>query len=175
MPKKNFGKIFEQNWQNSIPDDIYFMRIKDSASSYNRTSNTSYTCNNPYDYFMLYEGFFIPMELKSTKDKSFSIQSEKEENGKDIKYHQIKSLEKAQKYKNVISGFILDFRNYDTYWLSIYDFEKIIEKTKKKSINLKEVEDNGGVKINKKLMKVNYKYDVLELLQNLLKAKEDEK
>lgn len=163
----NPGKKFEQSFANSVPKDIYFMRIKDSANNFTRSSRSSFATSNPFDCFMLYEGYFMPMELKSTKSTSFSIQSKNKEDGKDIKYHQIVSLQRAQTFKNVIAGFVLDFRESNTYWISIDDFTKFLSSTTKKSINEKDVVEHNGIIVSKTIMRVNYKYDISELLKNI--------
>jgi len=69
----NPGKQFEKNFANSVPKDVYFMRIKDSANNFTRTSSSAFATSNPFDCFMLYDGNFIPIELKSTKGTSFSF------------------------------------------------------------------------------------------------------
>lgn len=165
----NPGKKFEQNFANSVPKDVYFMRIKDSANNFTRSSRSSFATSNPFDCFILYKGFFLPIELKSTKGTSFSIQSDKLEDGKDIKYHQIKSLERAQSFENVIAGFVLDFRESNTYWICIKDFLSFLSNTTKKSINEDDVISHNAITIKKTLMRVNYKYDISEMLNNIVK------
>ena len=163
----NPGKKFEQNFAKSVPDNVYYMRIKDSANSYSHGAGSSFTSNNPFDCFMLYNGFFLPMELKSSKENRFSVQTEDGKTGYDIKLHQIKSLTKAQQFDNVMAGFVLDFRCGKTYWISILDFNDCLAETGKKSINAQDVENHHGIIISKKIMKVNYKYDILGLLEKI--------
>ena len=160
----NQGKKFEQNFAKSVPKNVYFMRIKDTVSSYSHGDGSSFTSNNPFDCFMLYNGFFLPMELKSSKEDRFSVQIEEGKTGYDIKLHQIKSLTQANNFDNVIAGFVLDFRCGNTYWISILDFNRCLADTGKKSINSKDVESHNGIIISKKIIRVNYKYDILELL-----------
>ena len=77
---QNEGKKFEEDWKNSFKKvNAYFFRIKDSAASFSG-GNSSFTRSNPYDCFVLYEGYFFPMELKSTKGTSFSFEKEILEN-----------------------------------------------------------------------------------------------
>lgn len=163
----NPGKKFEQNFAKSVPDSVYYMRIKDSANSYSHGTGSSFTSNNPFDCFMLYNGFFLPMELKSSKENRFSVQTEDGKTGYDIKLHQIKSLTRAQQFDNVMAGFVLDFRCGNTYWISILDFNDCLAETGKKSINAQDVENHHGIIISKKIMKVNYKYDILGLLEKI--------
>lgn len=164
----NPGKKFEQSFAKSVPKGVYFMRIKDTVSSFSHGSGSSFTSNNPFDCFMLYNGYFLPMELKSSKENRFSVQTEEGKTGYDIKLHQIKSLTEANSFDNVSAGFVLDFRCGNTYWISILDFNKCLEGTGKKSINQEDVENHNGIMISKKLMKVNYKYDILELLGKII-------
>ena len=78
---QNEGKKFEEDWKNSFKKvNAYFFRIKDSAASFSG-GNSSFTRSNPYDCFVLYEGYFFPMELKSTKGASFSFEKEGSGNG----------------------------------------------------------------------------------------------
>jgi len=51
--------------------------------------------------------------------------------------------------------------------MSITDFYKFYCETSKKSINEQDIINNNGVVIDKRLMKVNYKYDIQGLLDNI--------
>lgn len=164
----NPGKKFEINFSKSIPSDIYYLRIKDSATSFSPNSKSRFTSNNPYDFLLFFKGFLFPMELKSTNKKSFSIQRSKDEPVKEIKYHQIFSLTEANNFLGVISGFVLDFRENDTYWLSIDSFNLFLIENDKKSINIEDVKKYNGIKIEKQKIRVNYKYDVLKIINDII-------
>lgn len=169
----NPGKKFEQNFSKSIPDYVYFLRIKDSASSFSPNSKSRFTSNNPFDFLIFYDGILFPLELKSTKSKSLSIQISEDDKGKEIKYHQIKSLEEVNKYKKIISGFIFDFRGNKTYWMYIEDFLTFLKENNKKSINIDDVEKYNGIEISKKKLRVNYRYDISKLIKDIMNIKED--
>ena len=111
------------------------------------------------------------MELKSTQSKSFSIQSIQIEKGKDIKYHQIQNLLKASAYDGVIAGFVLDFRESNTYWINIKDFCEFNDNTTKKSINEQDVIEHNGVLVHKTKLKVNYRYDVRGLIDYIVSTR----
>jgi recombination protein U len=167
----NSGKVFENNFKKSVPENIYYMRMKDSPSSFSQQNGgvVRFTSNNPYDNFMFYKYHFFPFELKSTQSTSFSIQMEKMEKGKDIKLHQIQGLTIASEYEGICAGFILDFRKSDnTYFLNIKEFNKFLARSDKKSINEKDVFDIGGILIEKKLKKINYTYNIEKLMQDIL-------
>lgn len=167
----NSGKKFEANWSASVPPYIFYHRIKDNASSFGQDSSfTKFTPANPYDCFIFYKGFLFPMELKTSKDKRFSFQREKGEKGRDIKLHQIKSLTEANAFDGIISGFVFDCIEHGTYWLNIKDFNRFFEESPKVSINVADIIKYGGILIEKKMKKVNYKYEVEGLLNELIKG-----
>lgn len=146
---------------------MYYLRIKDSSSSYAHSEGSRFTLDNPYDFLIYYGGKLFPMELKSTKSSSFSIQIENEQ-GKNIKAHQIMALSSASKIDGVIPGFVLDFRRGNTYWLHVDKLKNFLKTNSKKSINENDVVQYGGVLIDKKLLKVNYRYDILNLIKFIM-------
>lgn len=169
---QNEGKKFEEDWRKSFAKlNAYYFRIKDSAASFGG-GNTSFTRNNPYDCFVLYEGFFLPMELKSTKGTSFSFEKDGAGNGnKLIKLSQIHGLDEAANYKNVCAGFIFNFRDVNrTYHLNIKNFMQFYNDTNKFSINEKDIIEYEGVLIESKLLKVRYRYNVEKLLNELIRG-----
>jgi recombination protein U len=173
---KNVGKDFEDQFRDSIPENIYFYRLRDPANSFSGNSrNLRFTIKNDYDCFLFKPPCFYPCELKSTKGTSFSIQRDKEEKGKDIKLNQIKGLTKAGTHPEIYAGFYLNFRsNHNhTYWLNIKDFNKFNETTEKKSINEKDVIKFSGIEIKSELKKVRYKYDIEDLIEKISKRNID--
>ena len=83
------GKLFEEQWKRSIPEDVYYLRLKDNPSSFGKDSSfVRFTLNNPFDCLVFYNGFLFPLELKSTSSKSISIQTKKEDKGKMIQINQ---------------------------------------------------------------------------------------
>lgn len=160
------GKDFEYQWKKSVNSDMYYLRIKDSPSSFGKDSiSVRFTLNNPYDCFVFYNGFLFPMELKSTELSSISIQRCKEDKGKMIKLNQIDGLSESNKYDRVFAGFVFDFRNTkNTYWLSIDNFNLFLLESNKKSINEKDIIKYKGIKVDKTIKKVKYIYDIHKLL-----------
>jgi penicillin-binding protein-related factor A (putative recombinase) len=166
----NEGKIFEREFANSIPKNMYYIRIKDSASSFGRDSGmTRFTLKNPYDQFIFYNGYLLPMELKSTKGTSISIHTNKADKGKMIKQHQIQYLEIASGYTKVYPGFIFDYRESgNTYFMYIKDFTTFSNDTDKKSINEVDILKYNGILISKVKKKVHYRYDIKLLIDKLI-------
>lgn len=164
----NDGKKFEEDWKNSFKKvNAYYFRIKDSASSFGG-GNTSFTRSNPYDCFCLYEGYFIAMELKSTQSTSFSFKRHKDDKGKMIHLNQIVGLEDVIRIKNTYAGFIFNFREKETYWLSIQDFINFYNNTDKISINEKDIIKCNGLLIQKNKLKVRFRYNIQNMLDTLI-------
>lgn len=109
------------------------------------------------------------MELKSVGTKSISFEKEKTDKGV-IHKHQIDNLQKFSTYKNVISGFIFDFRLSDrTYFCSITDFIQMIKNLSKKSFNENDLfKWCTPLEIKKKKLKVNYRYEIENFLRNYI-------
>ena len=166
---KNIGKVFEQNWKNSIPDNIFYYRPPDSAQSFGTNQNLRFSAKSPCDCFMFNGDFLYTLELKSVGTKSISFEREKTDKGV-IHKHQIDNLQKFSTYKNVISGFIFDFRISDkTYFCIIGDFIKMIHNLDKKSFNEKDLYQYcSPLEIKKKKLKFNYRYNIEKFIEEVI-------
>lgn len=169
----NKGKEFEKDFKNSVPDNVYFYRIADTATGWSHnhedtsseSNNIRFTPKNHFDCFIMLKGF--PLELKSTQGTSFSFKG----TSPMIKEHQIKELTKASKIIGVIPGFIFNFRSLKinkTYFLHINDFNKFTTQTTKSSINEKDIITYGGIEIESYLKRTKYGYRIDKLIERLL-------
>ena len=166
--KINYGKLFENDIKKSVPDDFYYLRLKDSAGfGSSSDKNVRFTSHNPFDALLQGLWTLFTLELKSSEGTSFSFSQEPKKSAM-IKYHQIIGLQEAGKHKGVVSGFLLNFRKTKhTYFLYIQDFIRFQDATDKKSLNEADVILNGGIIIDQRLLKTNYRYDILKLCQRL--------
>lgn len=164
---KNIGKVFEQNWKNSIPNNIFYYRPPDSAQSFGTNQNLRFSAKSPCDCFMFTGDFLYTLELKSVGTKSISFEREQSDKGI-IHKHQIDNLQKFSTYKNVISGFIFDFRILNkTYFCTIDDFISMINNLDKKSFNENDLfKWCTPLEIQKRKLKVNYRYDIENFIKN---------
>lgn len=107
------------------------------------------------------------LELKSVGTTSISFERTKEDKGV-IHKHQIDNLLNFSTYENIISGFVLDFRLSDKiYFCMIEEFVNMINHLDKKSFNEKDLFDwCNPIEIEKKKMKVNYRYNVQKFLDD---------
>lgn len=111
---------------------------------------------------------FYTLELKSVGTTSISFERSKEDKGI-IHKHQIDRLLEFSKYKNIISGFLFDFRlSGKTYFCAIERFVEMINHLEKKSFNEKDLfEWCNPIEIEKKKLKINYRYSVDNFLQEI--------
>lgn len=164
----NDGKQFEKAIKESIPEWCYYRRLPDSAQSFNQQENSPlrFSAKSPYDSIM-FDGFSMYcLELKSTKGTSFSFKG----SSPMIKEHQIKELTLASSYRNIIAGFIFNFRKENdnkAYFLHINNFNNFIELTSKSSINEKDIIEYGAIEIKSILKRTKYKYDIEGFIERM--------
>lgn len=162
---KNEGKQFEESFKSSVPNLMYYLRLKDSASSFGTNDATRFTLRQPFDCLIYSSPILFPFELKSTKSTSFSFKGTTPM----IKEHQIKALTEATNYEGIIPGFIFNLREpvNKVYFLHINNFNKFVEDTTKSSIDEKDIVSFGAIMIEGKLKKVKYKYDIEGFINKL--------
>ena len=167
---KNVGKIFEEDFSNSVESDWFCYRLKDAAQSYNNSENTKFSWDNPFDYILFNGSTLYCLELKSTCQKYMGFQISKDDkSSKMIKWHQIESLTKASEHKNVISGFLLNFRldsnEQITYFFNIKDFNRMMKNINKKSFNIMDAVLNGAIKVQGVKKRTRYNWDTCCVLE----------
>lgn len=183
MPKKNNGKPFEAAIKESCQkDNILFERYIDSNKfGFQDGGAHRFTPENPCDCHMYNGNSLFYMELKSTVGTGISFNNPVliQPKGKakpSIKTNQIKNLVERSKYKNTYCGLLLDYANRElksgtkfggTYYIDVNDFVNWTKSVDKKSIN-KDEASAIGVEVNRHIKKVNYNYDVRELLNKIM-------
>lgn len=167
----NIGKRLENNFRDSIPNDVMYHRLKDSAQSFGGTNNLRFSSKNPCDCLMFYSPILFALEMKSVGTSSISFERTEDEPEKVIRYHQIEGLRKYNEYRNMISGFIFNFRHKDNtetcYFQHISDFDKMIDDIAKKSFNERDLQDYNPLVIENTRLKVNYRYNVSKFIEDI--------
>ena len=171
----NKGKQFESDIKQSFSKRCFVYRLKDSAMSYSKNSNTKFTWDNPCDFFVFdsKNKILFAFECKSTQYKSMSVQTdENDDKSKMIKYHQIESLTNMSEYDGIVSGFLLNYRDLEndmerTYFLNIKDFNNMMKQINKQSFNELDAIMHGAVKVNGEKKRVHYRWNMSELLDKL--------
>ena len=170
----NPGKNLESDIETSCTEqNIFSLRIRDVNPMAIKKGQS--VPKNKYDFILYHKGYLFPVELKSTKAKSFSYAEST------IKQYQLDSLKKAGLFKGVIPGLIINFREPENvaYFIHINDFLKCkeiseqglshtyINKLNKSSISIKTCEEIG-FPINNIKKKVKYRYYINQLIDNLI-------
>lgn len=163
---KNPGKLFEQDVVKSMPEYVYVHRLKDSAQSFKNSASWSW--DNPCDFYFFDSDrrVFYAIECKSTKYKSMSVQTNKDDDSsKMIKYHQVSSLIKISKYNGVVAGFFLNFRDEknDTerlYFINTKNFVHMMGSINKVSFNEIDLLTNNAIKIDGNRKRKRFKWNI---------------
>ena len=174
---KNPGKIFEEDFQNSIPPYCLIHRLVDPPQSFHKNNNLRFSWKNPCDYhvFDSKNRTFWALELKSTKAKSLSFEDiniDGKQPNKEIHKHQIEALIKYGKFNGVQSGFILNFRDeknrtQKTYYQNIKDFVDMTSNIGKKSFNERDLINYNAVRINGNKKITRYVWDFDSILNSI--------
>lgn len=148
----NKGKNFELNFKKSVPKDVFYYRLKDSASSWGGNDQIRFASSNICDSIMFDGSYLYLLEFKNHKGKSLPISC--------IRTNQLKELKESSVYKNVISCIIINFEDVEEcYCLFIDSLTDFLKELDRKSIPIQYCRDNG-VKIEMTRLRTNYKYDV---------------
>lgn len=152
--KKNYGKIFEKNFFDSVPKDLLFKREKDTVMRFKGDKNG-------FDAFIFTGQKLIFLELK-THLNGFIPKGALSE-------YQIEYLNKYSCYPNCITGFIFNFRDQEgnpTYFIPANIVYKAIYEDNLSGFNVFFCECNG-IPIHSTIKRVHHKYDIEGLLQKL--------
>jgi penicillin-binding protein-related factor A (putative recombinase) len=155
----NAGKRFEADFRMSVPEGIYCKKLADAAIGFDVAGSTQrFSPPSPFDFLLCRKGRMYALELKTTKESSFSYYGE----SANIKERQVEELLKAE-MAGAVAGFVLNFRTAEmTFLIPASVLKLFMETSGKKSINGMEVK-KLGVMIPGKKLRVNYRYDLSAL------------
>lgn len=154
---KNEGKKFEEDFKKSVPSNAFIYKLKD-AGGWSNASNTRFTVNNICDYIMYADKTLYLLELKSLKGKSLPYSN--------VKENQIKGLTDATKYKGVISGLVVNFRDVNkTYFLPINRLNHFKKTSDRKSYPI-DLFEKDGILIKQKIKTTRYDYFIDDFIKN---------
>ena len=175
---QNVGKKFENNFKSSVPEDVMYHRLHDAPQSWSQDRGTRFSWQNPCDALLFQDGLLLALELKTTKDKSYSVEMEKNTNKTaKIHYHQVEGLREFAKYKGIVPGFVLNYRIKEgtpeytelTYFIHINDFDRMMGEINKKSFTILDLLKYSPIKIESTKKRTNFKYDIGSFLIELNK------
>lgn len=158
------GKEFERKFYTICQrQNIWCFRINDTYYCAKEYDPRAFVPQQACDFILHYKNNVYMTELKTTVGKSISI--ERDTSGM-IKKHQYDQMYKRQG-NNEIGIFVLQFERdtekQSTYLITINSFMKFLEENDKKSINIKNILDYGGIKFEEIRSWLNVK-DTLDKL-----------
>lgn len=160
---KNQGKLFEQDFQKSVPPTCWIYRLRDNASSFANGNATRFTSSNICDYILfddISKTLFL-VECKSIQGTSVPLSI--------IRDNQINGLRDASKH-NLIAGFLINFRNKDnnTYFILIENYIRMVKDTNKKSFNIKDLLANNAIEIISTKKCTRYTYNIQGMIDKII-------
>ena len=165
---KNMGYVLQDNIKKSCEkQDILFYRFRDSPFSFANSDKTKFTTNNICDCMMFLANKLLFVELKSTKGKSFSFTEHSLRQLNDV--NKIIHNKQGLKRFGVYGCFIIEFRELEeTYFIQVQDILKYLNENNTKTINIqKYIKDNKFIKVEQKLLRKNYTFDIRKLFIDL--------
>lgn len=158
------GQKFEDNFRNSIDrgsSDLFFYRFKDGTANWNPTEKTRFQAHNICDCMIFYGQNLFLLELKSHKGKSLPFNC--------IRDSQWEEMYEAGHKKNVYPFLIVFFSDInECYAVHIRDIWAYKSNAERKSIPLLFCKEKG-FKIDSRLLRTNYKYEVRDFLDKFSK------
>lgn len=126
---------------------------------------TRFQASNICDFEIFKSPYLYLLELKSTKGKSLSFSS--------VRDNQVKELTEASTKKDIVSGFVVNFRDVnETYFMSIDLYNQCVKTLDSKSIPIKIFRDHSYL-IGQHKKQVRFSYDIATFLKSV-KPKEKE-
>lgn len=155
--KKNLGKILEDNFRKSVPDDIFYYRFRDSAGTWGGNESLRFTPSNIADCMLYNYGNLHLVELKNHKGKSIPLSCIV---GNKTKEKQIEDLYIANTYAGIYSHLIVFFVDIEKcYDLSIDKLKEFITLGERKSIPISYFQENG-IEIETLKLRSNYRFNI---------------
>ena len=141
---------------------MFYYRLRDSTASFyggGDGSNIRFQASNMCDCILFWERTLYLCELKSHGGKSIPFNC--------IRENQIEQLTKAAKFSFIIPLLVIFFPDVERcFAVHINDWNNLVDASTKKSANIAEIEQ-AGYEVGVKKLKVNYKYDVENMLKRL--------
>jgi len=167
---QNPGKRFEEDFKNSVPDEVFYYRFRDGTANWGgqQNENTRFQAKNICDCMLNHHVYGLHfLELKSHLGKSFPFSAFGSEKRMKL---QIKDLTAAASYTRQRAGYIFNMRDLcETWYLSVKAVSDFIDAGTRKSIPLDYMRSHG-VRVCSQLKRVRYRYDVMKFLEYVRKC-----
>ena len=155
----NAGKRFEQDIKNSMPENVFYYRLKDGTGAWGGGDNVRFQSTNICDCIVYDSHGLYLFELKSHKGKSIPFTC--------IRESQLKQMN-GEKVYPALPYYIFNMRDVEeTYCIHADDVSNYINTTDRKSIPIVWMQENG-YKVQQSKKRVRYNYDIHDMLFNIL-------
>lgn len=158
MPK-NIGKVFEEEFKDSVSNEHWYYRFKDGTAAYNRditNKSIRFQATNICDCQVMANDKLFLIELKNTKGASLPFSN--------IKANQVEGLSSIN-HRNIKGYFIVCFRDKEKcYAVEAKKVKEFIDKATSRSIPQVWFKANA-IEILMIKKKVKYKYNLEVLFQ----------
>ncbi|WP_105176875.1 Holliday junction resolvase RecU [Clostridium cagae] len=160
MVKKNPGKLFEEDFKKSVPEDCWIYRFKDGTANFGGTKNENvrFQAHNICDFQIMTNDYLVLLELKSHAGASIPFNC--------IRSNQIEEMSNIQ-HPKIKAYFIFNFRDYEkTYAIKAKELKLYIDTADRRSILLGWCKANGIEIIGNK-KKVRYRYELKSFFEGI--------
>ena len=176
---RNYGKVFEEEWRQSVPDYALLYRLPDPAQSFGGGSSLRFSRKPDFDYLLWDSNCHIlyALELKTVGGKSISFERTDKDKG-EIHRNQIEGLNRWDRYDGIVCGFIIHFRKIETtVFISVKQMNEIICIIPKKSFNFEDLDQYGitYIIIPQTKLRTRYRYNADFFLQEIKKKLEEDR
>lgn len=143
---KKIGNRFQEDFENSIPRQLAYERLKDAPAKYKKV-------HNPSDYILFTGKQLLYIECKTTNETRFPLAN--------VSYEQfMKMIKQCDKF-NTFGGYLIEFRKLNTcYFIEAGQFALwLIENPHSRSIPYGWIQNNC-YKVARKLIVRRYRYGI---------------
>lgn len=151
MKSKVIGNRFQKDFEDSIPSNLYYRRLRDMTFKFKKADNEG-------DYLVYSGNILVIFELKSTKSKSLPLSN--------IRMTQIWKMLNCVTKKNTFGGLLIDLRAKDECYFVFIDefiYWYLFERTRQ-SLSYEWIVQHG-YKVPRRIKRTRYKYDIQKLLE----------
>ena len=146
------GKAFENDWKKSVPEDVFYLRLKDDTSGFAGVGNIC-------DCILYKHPYMYALELKSHLGKSLPFGC--------ISETQVKGVAEASTFNGIIAGVIFNFRDcLETYFVNGKIVSEYYYLGIRKSFPIQWCRDNG-VLINSHMKITRSTYFIDEFMKEM--------
>lgn len=160
MVKKNPGKVFEEDFKKSVPEDCWIYRFKDGTANFDgqKNENVRFQAKNICDFQVMTKDNLFLLELKSHANVSIGFDC--------IRDNQVNEMTKID-HPRIKAYFIFNFRDMEkTFAIEATKIKEYMETATRKSFPFTWCEENG-IEIKGIKKRTRWKYDLEKFFNDM--------